>query len=216
MHQKINPDTSKGHRGLFLSVVAGVLGNPIGDKSYYIEKDLNNLTTNGIYSCYYTKGDRLTEANYPNTASTYFQIVVYKSTSWIKQVATNVNSNEIFERVKDGTKEWSPWQRIDNFGFNSLAELSAGVAGQRVYNHTSGNIEDINLKGISLFHFDKDHNPSATDYPFKFGDMIHAQLEGPDGNIYKIMVAVDVTGQIKIGRKRGRTGAMIWKTVSAS
>lgn len=103
-----------------------------------------------------------------------------------------------------------------SIGQIAKSDLASVVAGQRVYNHTSGNIEDINLKGISLFHLDKDHNPSATDYPFNFGDMIHAQLEGPDGNIYKIMVAVDVTGQIKIGRKWGRTGAMIWKTVSAS
>ena len=128
---------------------------------------------------------------------------------------TGTTEKAIYQRIYI-YNEWKPWQRIDNFGYNSLAELSAGVAGQRVYNHTSGNIEDINLKGISLFHFDKDHNPSATDYPFNFGDMIHAQLEGHDGNIYKIMVAVDVTGQIKIGRKWGRTGAMIWKTVSAS
>ena len=110
--------------------MAGVMGNPIGDKSYYLQKDLNNLTANGIYVCYYTQGDRVNEAHYPDTASTYFQIVVYRTVSWIKQTATNVNSLETFVRVKDGDKDWSTWQRIDNFGYNSVAELAGGVASE--------------------------------------------------------------------------------------
>lgn len=41
------------------------------------------------------------------------------------------NPSGVFERFNATGKSdgWSPWQRIDNFGCNSLAELSAGVAG---------------------------------------------------------------------------------------
>lgn len=186
------------------SVVAGLTGI----NTLKRVDDANTVKTSGDYVL------ASTASNIPVTQ--WGTMKVSGDGTNVSQTFHVIASTEVYMRITDYQGLWLEWQRIDNFGYNTLAELSDGVAGQKVYNHTSGNIEDINLKGISLFHFDKDHNPSATDYPFNFGDMIHAQLEGPDGNIYKIMVAVDVTGQIKIGRKWGRTGAMIWKTVSAS
>ena len=90
------------------------------------------------------------------------------------------------------------------------------MAEQNTVDLTSGNISDFNKNGIYLVHLDKDHNPNATDYPFDYGDMIHAMFKGSDGNTYRIMVAIDLAGTTKIGWQWGKNASIAWKTVTTS
>jgi hypothetical protein len=69
---------------------------------------------------------------------------------------------------------WNAWQRIDNFGYNSLAELSAGVAGQMGIDSTwlcaknweSQDADHINVSGYYL------NMNTMTNVPSDYGTLI--------------------------------------------
>ena len=109
--------------------VAGVLGKPIGSSGYFLNEDLNELKNNGIYTVYDTTQADKTIINYP-TSEMYWLVTVFKTAegNWIKQVATSILYHYSYERIWDSSKGWGAWYRVDNFGYNTLAELSAGVA----------------------------------------------------------------------------------------
>ena len=113
---------------IFLSVVAGMMGNPMGTKGI-ISGDLNDVS-NGIYTvhniiepvtnapegevvgiltCFDSPDSGMGGNPKYQTFSTFADFVhrIYSRSKW------SVN--------------WSPWQRIDNFGCNSLEELATAL-----------------------------------------------------------------------------------------
>lgn len=87
------------------------MGNPLSSKGYWIEQDLNLLVNNGIYTCYYTKGDRVTEAHYPNS-EVYWLVAVLKAESWILQIAFSIQAQLLCYRIKNGNVDWYSWQQV--------------------------------------------------------------------------------------------------------
>lgn len=95
------------------SVVAGVI-NPM--KWLGQTEDLDSITKSGFG--YFT-----------GTPNGFFTNVQHPTESGYKiQTRSNDNGTVLEYRTKNGFS-WSAWSRIDNFGYNSLAELSAGVEG---------------------------------------------------------------------------------------
>lgn len=69
--------------------------------------------------------------NLPNPGSAGFVFTTKLSNGYANQLF--VNHAEKFMRTYIYNK-WQNWQRIDNFGYNTLEELASGVAGQMKYN----------------------------------------------------------------------------------
>ena len=112
------------------SVVAGVMGNPIGTIGQDLGDniDLNTIVKSGLYST-------LSSQNQPEGYEEWYGLLSVSKfrTGEVIQTWTpnGTSSNGLFERKKNyNSNAWSPWQRIDNFGYNSLAELAGGVASE--------------------------------------------------------------------------------------
>ena len=109
--------------------MAGVLGNPIGTMGQDLGNniDLNTIVKSGLYST-------LSSQNQPDGYEEWYGLLSVSKfrTGEVIQTWTpnGTSSNGLFERKKNyNSNAWSNWQRIDNFGYNSLAELAGGVAG---------------------------------------------------------------------------------------
>lgn len=87
-------------------------------------KNYNNATSIGAYRI---KGG-LENANQPPFVNLkYGMLVVEHSDGVIMQTARNLVGETYTRFYSDST--WSTWQRIDNFGYNTLDDLATGVAG---------------------------------------------------------------------------------------
>ena len=113
------------------SVVAGVMGsNKLFPFMYkgIANSDLNNVTEPGSY--------RLGGDSFKNgpAATIYGSLVVFKdSYSYCTQVLYDLSKNIPIAWTRLGAytqNSWTPWQRLDNFGYNSLKELAGGVASE--------------------------------------------------------------------------------------
>ena len=103
------------------------MGNPAGSQPNRLASTVN--LNEVIYSGFYlTSGN----ANQPGAYSTHAGILNVRkySDGCVEQTwSTNTSSHYIYYRkyAADGAT-WTAWQRLDNFGYNSLAELASGVA----------------------------------------------------------------------------------------
>ena len=112
------------------TVVAGVMNTQqefpymyIGIVGIYGQiKDLNQVKTSGFYK---VAGFDSSISNTPS-GNGYGTLEAIDTGGYILQRYISRNK-EIFVR-HNMNDIWYPWQRIDNFGYNTLAELSAGVA----------------------------------------------------------------------------------------
>ena len=118
-------------------VVSGLIGWN-GFLGQLNEGDLNDIESNG-YAYFAAKN----VANSPSEESNWHILRVNalkdgygKNTMVYQEVSTP--SSKLYLRFKAAQGlDWSAWQRIDNFGYNTLAELSSGVA------------EQMGLKGLT-------------------------------------------------------------------
>ena len=53
---------------------------------------------------------------HPNLDTTYYSQIYYAS-----------DSRGVYSRFKQGDNNWESWQRLDNFGYNTLEELAAAL-----------------------------------------------------------------------------------------
>ena len=94
-----------------------------------IVNDLNKIMPNGVYA--YALSD--TDLNGDILGYDYGNVIYFKNRSsfgTFQMVCINTTKPEgdrYFVRrcIADGT--WTNWQRIDNFGYNSLAELATAL-----------------------------------------------------------------------------------------
>ena len=110
------------------SVMAGLMGHPVGSKKTYFKGDANTLygqSNNGIYTINGAAGK---PTNIPDGINNGLLIVENGRDDYTIQRIIKVGSTEYYIRVFNGVT-WTAWNRIDNFGYNSLAELSSAVAG---------------------------------------------------------------------------------------
>lgn len=118
--------------------------------------DLNNAVEPGYY---------ITGFNSANSPSYYCSVMVIETGVYITQYAKELTARgKLYIRtcVSD-VKTWSEWDRIDNFGYNSLAELSAGIDSARPANNSkSFSVSDsvevdtgITKMGLYRWGFDK-------------------------------------------------------------
>lgn len=138
------------------------------------DKDINKATYNGAYEGIVS--------NAPDT-SEYFLYIVINRGIYVYQIARGLNTRAEYTRCSiDSGSSWSPWQRIDNFGYNSLAELSSGVAG---FTSNIGN----KLNGIKIT--DLDTLRTAGIYTFSSASDIKVGL--PPMSDKSLMMLVTVT-----------------------
>lgn len=98
------------------------LGEQVTESS--LQVDLNSYISPGQYVITAQDGS----SNLPVAAPITFYIEVkYAAGNRRIQTIVTYNSNEIYERVRTNQGTWSNWQRIDNFGCNTLAELKAAL-----------------------------------------------------------------------------------------
>ena len=71
-----------------------------------------------------------------------------------------------------------------------------------------GNFSNIDIEGISYIHHDIDHNPTASDMPFKYCNIIYSQTK-IFGTKNIVAIAISHEQKIKIGG--AWTGEMLWK-----
>lgn len=106
------------------SGVAQEMGNPIGYKSTLQSgTNIDTVLDNGIYFSYHSNFS----GTVPIVSSYNSSITVYKTASSTIQHIT-YETGASFIRYKSYNNDWGKWQRIDNFGANTEAELASVVA----------------------------------------------------------------------------------------
>lgn len=107
------------------SVMNGLMGNPLAyHPRLKMGDDLNNVKS----GMYYTGGME----NPKNCPAVYNNCIIQYNNSFSggrSQILFSTDARQTFVRTFNSV-EWAPWTRIDNFGYNTLAELSSGVAEQ--------------------------------------------------------------------------------------
>lgn len=136
--------------------VAGLMGNPIAYKGTINMAQADSLTDTGIYFINGTSSS--------NALTNDGTLVMFKGHNYTQTFYSSSNPIAAYIRRRVGTTgDWTPWQRIDNFGFNSLAELSAGIDSARPANNSkSFSVSDsvevdtgITKMGLYRWGFDK-------------------------------------------------------------
>ena len=105
--------------------MAGVLGNPVGTRTSSIsDTSYNDVIQNGIYTIYNQDG-----LDGPVKESIRLHLVVERAGDGIiSQTASRFDNNACYVRsLHPNTNKWTPWYRIDNFGYNTLEELAAAL-----------------------------------------------------------------------------------------
>lgn len=105
--------------------MAGVMGNPVGtQKGAISDTSYNDVIQNGIYTIYNQVG-----LDGPVDESIRLHLVVERTTDGIiAQTASRFDNNARYIRsLHPNTNKWTPWYRIDNFGYNTLEELAAAL-----------------------------------------------------------------------------------------
>ena len=80
--------------------------------------DANDRVNVGTYSAYLSQ-------NIPSNGGV---LVVRKAGNYITQFYYDAQSGGSYTRTKWGSDAWKNWQRSDNFGCTTLAELKAALA----------------------------------------------------------------------------------------
>lgn len=96
-------------------------------------EDLDDLKNTGVYIA------TTTTLNIP--VKDFGVVHVIKSGIYTYQQFSSLNNRGYYTRAWNATA-WTPWNRIDNFGYNTLAELSSGVAGLIGFNNTLRYVSD--------------------------------------------------------------------------
>ena len=99
--------------------MAGVMGNPLVFKSVLPSNNADEIKENGWYECL-----NMVE----NMPEVWCYLFVYKMSTYnfiIQHAINNESGGYYFRKCYGGT--WQPWQRIDNFGYNSLEELASAL-----------------------------------------------------------------------------------------
>lgn len=114
---------------LFLSVAnlsSVVAGEMTAAKQFpYIYKgkvtDANKITVSGIYKM---------ESGSQNAPESFGLLIVYTTDGYYSvQDFHGMSTGRSYTRRKTSVNgSWTSWYRIDNFGYNTLAELASGVA----------------------------------------------------------------------------------------
>ena len=103
--------------------MAGLMGNPIAYKGTINMAQADSLTDTGIYFINGTSSS--------NALTNDGTLVMFKGHNYTQTFYSSSNPIAAYIRRRVGTTgDWTPWQRIDNFGYNSLAELAGGVASE--------------------------------------------------------------------------------------
>jgi hypothetical protein len=141
------------------SVMAGIMNTnklfPFMGRGYLkgSANDLYGKNKAGIYTVSYYNEPNFSDL--PEGVS-YGTLSVLADTNFSTQILSSVTNTSYYIRYRSDTA-WGAWQRIDNFGYNSLAELSSGVAEQmgvlyRTYTTESGGDITTNIN-VNLGYF---------------------------------------------------------------
>lgn len=85
--------------------------------------DFNEIIEQGVYRC------GAQTINRPKDSNQYGVLFVDVVHGYTVQTYCG-NNGTTHSRVSTSGKNWNNWSRVDNFGYNTLAELSSAVAGQ--------------------------------------------------------------------------------------
>lgn len=102
--------------------MAGQLGNPIGTHLEHGYTDCNDIEVNGYYPFIVVPDNSPTG----NTGG----LLMLGSTIIKTQIYITDTGAYFYYRRRWYNNDWSDWKRVDNFGYNTLAELANGVATQ--------------------------------------------------------------------------------------
>lgn len=173
------------------SVMSGLMGNPLGYQPRLTAADDLNNVKSGMY---YTGGTE----NPKNCPDVYNNCIIQYNNSFSggrSQILFSTDARQTFVRTFNSV-EWAPWTRIDNFGYNSLAELSSGVAEQMMTNSLFAFNNLGNLKGSNLENVGNGfgYSFSTNDGSDINGIFLSVEVEG-----YKFQLKADtsISGKIK-------------------
>ena len=116
------------------------MGNPLVFKSVLPSNNADEIKESGWYECL-----NMVE----NMPEDWCYLFVYKMSTYnfiIQHAINNESGGYYFRKCYAGS--WIPWQRIDNFGCNSLAELAGGVAGEMAKLVQDSDANDIQTTGF--------------------------------------------------------------------
>ena len=105
--------------------MAGVMGNPLATKSNVVGgTNFNDVTDNGVYSIFDNEG-----CNGPmGTGIRVILSVVKTSIGTIRQDVARWDAKGVYTRSYHiNTSSWQSWQRLDNFGYNTLDDLATAL-----------------------------------------------------------------------------------------
>lgn len=126
------------------SVLVGLMGYPAGTRQVNLVDDCNAISNNGYYPF------SVKPSNAPSNAGPGAVLAYYSASMKIQYYFNDVDASAHIRR-KWYDNEWSAWRRIDNFGYNTLAELSNAmtdiqkVDGSHAFSKTIGS-EDSYIK----------------------------------------------------------------------
>ena len=171
--------------------------------------DLNDGTIDGVYYC--SSGN---ETNAPITGRRLI-VNVTSFNSRISQMAIS-EKGESYSRFCIN-QVWSAWQRLDNFGYNSLAELAGGVADVikpiMPLGSITGNIDEI--VDCGAYMCEPSLTTSSFELPFE-GDFSLYTFASSNLAYFKFQIAVDMSqnNSLNVKFRRFRSSWTQWQSVS--
>ena len=100
--------------------MAGVLGNPLGYKGLVTISNIDSTLSAGYYNTNVT----LTVGT--SSVPAYGTMLVLESNQYVTQTCY-VSGKTFYRRYDKNMKAFDSWQVIDNFGYNTLADLATAL-----------------------------------------------------------------------------------------
>ena len=146
------------------------------------DTDLDSLKVSGVYNMRNIPEDNPCPVKYGN-------MVIYKSWGQTSQTVFDYKNGSVYSRANWNDEGWSVWKRLDNFGYNTINELSTGVAGLIGFSQTLRFVGDIttgnaNELGSGIYFYDVN---------------IGSLTNNPGGNFGFIICIANTTMKLQIG-----------------
>ena len=120
-----------------------VLGVQVTETS--LQVDLNSYISPGQYVITAQAGSSNVPIAIP---ATFYLEVKYAFANRRIQTIVTYNNNEIYERVKTNQGAWSDWQRIDNFGCRTPADLASLLGGVTIIIASGQDLNTMTKQGV--------------------------------------------------------------------
>ena len=186
------------------SVVAGVMGSPVSNKGLLLEdpSTFSTANKNGIYEINYNSNGMSVDTGLTDGVVKW-GVLIHMGGTFASQILVNgVNPLKYFARGRSDTG-WKTWQRIDNFGYNTLEELAGGmgIGLKKGYTIEPGGEVDLGVSSAGVYVLTNSDSGNAAMYLVSSYPEGMLSETGSSGNGTRFSTSLTAEGFVGFGRK---------------